>query len=163
MKVFAYECYADHDIFLFLRDERGLALRGFHGFGQGEVVNAVFVKQTADVGMVDEDPFSSHHGERDKAQVVSTTNDLILCRQGSRHLIIVKSDLEDCFLRSMKRINLASNLPQRVSELRAMLNIPTHSKHRAFREELVALYRESKTRKVGTFVTELESVLRGLL
>lgn len=113
--------------------------------------------------MVDEDPFSSHHSARDKAQVVSTTDDLILCRQGNRHLIIVKPDLEGCFLRSMQRVKLDSNLPRQPRELREILNIPTHSKHRVFREELVALYRESKTRKVGTFVADLESILRGLL
>lgn len=96
-KVFAYECYGDEDVFRFLRDECRLPIRNSHGFGQGDVVNAVFVKQTADVGMVDEDPFSSHHSARDKAQVVSTTDDLILCRQGNRHLIIVKPDLRGVF------------------------------------------------------------------
>jgi hypothetical protein len=63
----------------------------------------------------------------------------------------------------MRRVNLASNLPLRASELRAMLNIPTHSKHRAFREELVALYRESRARNVSTFVADLEGIVRGLL
>ena len=72
-RVFAYECYADDDVFHFLKDECKLSLRSFHGFGQGEVVNAVFVRQTADIGMVDEDPFSSHHSQRDKAQLVSET------------------------------------------------------------------------------------------
>ena len=161
--IFAYECYADQDVFQFLRDDRRLLIRGFHGFGQGEVVNAVFVKQTADIGMVDEDPFSSHHRQRDKAQVVSTTNDLILRRQGDQYLLIVKPDLEECFLRSMRRVTLASNLPQRASDLRAMLNIPTHSKHKVFREELEALHRESKARNVRTFVADLEAILRDLL
>ena len=163
IKIFAYECYADQDVFQFLRDECRLPLRGFHGFGQGEVVNAVFVKQKADIGMVDEDPFSSHHGERDRAQVVSTTNDLILCRQGSRHPIIVRPDLEECFLRSIKRVRFTSSLPQRASDLRAILNIPSSPKHRVFRDELVALYHESKKRTVGTFATDLEDTVRGLL
>lgn len=162
-RVFAYECYADDDVFHFLKDECKLSLRSFHGFGQGEVVNAVFVRQTADIGMVDEDPFSSHHSQRDKAQLVSETNDLALCRQGNRHLIIVKPDLEECFLRSMQRVRLDSKLPRRAGELRALLNLPNQAKHKLFLEELVALHRESKTRKIGTFVTELENILRGLL
>ena len=161
--VFAYECYADEDIFRFLRDECKLPLRGFHGFGQGEVINAVLVKQTAEIGMVDEDPFSSHHRQRDNTQVVSTTTDLIARRQGNRHLIIVRPDLEECFLRSMSRVNIESVLPRRAGELRSILNIPHHPKHQKFREELGALYRASKARPVETFVTELEKIVRDLL
>jgi hypothetical protein len=162
-KVCAYECYADEDVFYFLRDDCRLPIRHLHGYGQGDVVNAVFVNHTADVGMVDEDPFSSHHSQRDKAQLVSETNDLALCRQGNRHLIIVKPDLEECFLRSMQRVRLDSKLPRRAGELRAILNLPNHAKHKIFREELVALHRESKARNVGTFVTDLEAIIRGLL
>jgi hypothetical protein len=162
-RVFAYECYADEDVFRFLRDGCKLPLRSFHGFGQGEVINAVLVRQTAEIGMVDEDPFSSHHRHRDNTQVVSTTTDLIVRRQGNRHLIIVRPDLEECFLRSMSRVNIDSVLPHRASERRASLNNSSSAKHMVFREELAALHRESKARNVGTFVTDLEAIIRGLL
>lgn len=162
-RIFAYECYADEDVFQFLKDECKLPIRKHHAYGQGEVVNAVLVKRRADIGMVDEDPLSSHHSQRDQAQLISTTDNLVLRGQGDRYLIIVKPELEECFQRSMRIIGLRSSLPSRPEELRATLNISSHSKHKLFREELKTLYRESKARNVQTFVTDLENTLRKLL
>jgi len=159
---FAYECYADQDVFFFLKDECKLPLDRFHGFGQGEVVNEVLVRRRADVGMVDEDPRSSHHGRRDTMDVVSETNDLQLRRSNDRHLIVVKPNLEQCFLRSMKRLDLPSTLGERPQDLRARLNLPKHSAHKGFQRDLSTLYQVSKERKVATFITELEELLRKL-
>lgn len=39
--MFAYECFADADVFRFLKESCRLPLEGFHGFGQGPVVEAV--------------------------------------------------------------------------------------------------------------------------
>lgn len=149
-KVFAYKCYADKDVFLFLKEERGLPIEGLHGFGAGEVVNEVLIRGRADIGMVDEDPLSSHHAQRDEPQLVSTTENLMVRRRRDRYLLIVKPELEECFLRSVRLVGLESRLPNRPADLRALLGIPNNPKHRAFREELSSLYRESKARRVRT-------------
>jgi hypothetical protein len=162
-RTFAYECYADGDVFFFLRDDRRLPLQKLHSYSQGEVVNDLLVRGRAEIGMVDEDPQASHHKLRDRMRVIVSTNDLELRSEGDRHLIIVKPELEECFRRSMKRAGLPSSLPQQPTELRAMLNVPNHSKHKLFREELESLYRESKARNVQTFITELEGIVQKLL
>ncbi len=161
-KTFAFECFADRDVLHFLRDDCRLPLKPFHAYGQGEVVNAVLVKRTAEIGMVDEDPLTSHHSERDRTEIISTTRDLVVRRREDQHLIIVKPELEECFLRSVRVAGLTSKLPVRADELRAILNIPGHSKHGVFREELKALFDESRRRKIQTFVTDLESAVRQL-
>ena len=40
-KTFAYECFADGDVFSFLQEDCGFSLKGFHAHGQGRVVEAV--------------------------------------------------------------------------------------------------------------------------
>lgn len=67
---FEYECYADEDVVLFLRDHCRLPPRTRHSFGQGEVVNDLLKKDQAAIGMVDEDPGSSHHPLRDQMEVI---------------------------------------------------------------------------------------------
>jgi hypothetical protein len=103
--VFAFECFADQDVFLFLRDERKLTVSGLHSYGQGAVVTSVLTKRRAVVGMVDEDPRSTHHRLRDQMQVILSTSSLELRMREDRYLIIVKPELEECFLRSMKVVN----------------------------------------------------------
>lgn len=159
-RLFAYECFADEDVFRFLRDALHFPIRSLHAFGQGPVVHELLVSQRADIGMVDEDPLSSHHRQRDTTEVVSTSDDIMHRRRGDRHLIILRPALEECFLRSVKRAGLESGLPSRPAELRTLLNIPGHRVHQRFREELRALHRESQARSVRTLVTELEAVLR---
>lgn len=159
---FAFECYADEDVFYFLKDERNLSIERFHGFGQGEVVNELVLRWRADVGMVDEDPSSSHHGKRDIKQVVSESNDVQLRRWKDRHLIVVKPDLERCFLRSMERLDLEPTLGQRPQDLRARLNLPKHKAHQEFRADLSSLYQISRDRNVPSFITELEDIIRKL-
>jgi hypothetical protein len=163
MRTFAYECYADEDVFYFLRDGCKLPIERLHGYGQGEVVNELLVRRRANLGMVDEDPLTTHHPLRDRMQVVSTTNDLELRKRDDRHLIIVKPDLENCFLRGARIARLESALPTRPQDLRRVLGIPDHPIHQVFRQELNTLHQESKKRGMQTFVTELESMLRGLL
>ena len=95
--------------------------------------------------------------------VVTTTHDLELRRKESRHLIILKPALEECFLRSMKRANIPSQLPQQANELQALLNIKDHPKHKVFQDELSQMYQISKSQRVETFIVSLEDVIRGLL
>lgn len=162
--ILAYECFADHDVFLFLRETCGLPIRKRHSESQGEVINDVFKKEKADFGMVDEDPHSSHHRLRDMMQGVSKTIDLELRRMANRHLVLVKPDLEFCFRRCMGRVGLESELPTDPRELHRALGIPNprHPIHIRFRQELGLLHQESRRRPVATFVTELEDIVRNL-
>lgn len=160
---FAYECYADEDVFRFLKDDCNLPLQGFHAYGQGEVVNQVMFKKRAHVGIVDEDRGKSHHRARDQMKVVTETHEVQHLRLGDRHLIVIKPDLEGCFLRSVKRVQLASTLPDEPRELSRRLNLPDHPLHKPFRQELLTLHHESTRRKVETLTTGLESVLRKLI
>jgi hypothetical protein len=160
---FAYECYADGDICTFLRAQCNLPLAKQHSFSQGEVVNDVLIRDHADIGMVDEDPMSSHHRRRDTMQIIDSNEDLELRRSARRYLIILKPDLENCFIRSMRRVGLDSELPSESSELRAILNLPRHPKHRLFMEELGLLRERSRERKTPTFITRLEDCLRVIL
>lgn len=159
---FAYECYADEDIVAFLRDHCRLPLRKRHSYGQGEVVNDLFRNARADVGMVDEDPGSSHHPLRDKAHVDQRTQDLEVRRRSGRHLIILKPELEECFIRSMTRAGLPVTIAQTPKALQELLNIPDHSSHREFRQQLRLLHERAIAKKVPTFITDLERIVRGL-
>lgn len=160
---FAYECYADEDVVLFLRDHRHLPLGKRHSFGQGEVVNDLLKKAHADIGMVDEDPGSSHHPLRDQMEVIHRTDDLEIRRKSGRHLVILKPELEDCFLRSMRRASLKTNLPSNPKELQKLLNLPKHPAHETFREELARLYGVAIARGIKTFITDLEHIIKTLL
>jgi len=110
--------------------------------------------------MVDEDPHSSHHKLRDTMFLVRASDDLELRRRDQRHLIVVKPDLERCFLRSMKRVGLESSLPEDPEQLQAILNLPNHPKHDVFRSELAELRDASRARNIGTLMTRLEDELR---
>lgn len=159
---FAYECYADEDVVLFLRDHCRLPLRTRHGFGQGEVVNNLLKKDQADIGMVDEDPGSSHHPLRDQMQVIHSTADVEVRRKSGRLLVIVKPELEDCFLRSVRRIGLVTRVPANPKETQKVLNLLNHPSHQIFRDELSELHKRVSVKKIGTFITDLESLVRTL-
>lgn len=161
--VFAYECYADHDVLRFLTQACGLPLRGFHAFGQGEVVNEVLVRRRARLGMVDEDPGRVRHRLRDQMAVVSASTDVEWRRQGDRHLILVRPELEECVLRSFRRVQLASELPAMPAELHRLLNLPNRRKHELFQQELATAHRRAQERGASTFTTELERVVRLIL
>lgn len=159
----AFECYADEDIVVFLRDHCRLPLRKRHSWGQGEVVNDLLRAARADVGMVDEDPFSSHHALRDKMKLDHTSTDVELRSQSGRHLIVLKPELEECFFRSMQRVGLEVSIAPTAKELQRLLNIPNHPSHRDFREQLQALHTAAKDRSVDTFITDLERFVRKLV
>lgn len=165
MTVFAYECFADADVFRFLKETCQLPLEGFHGFGQGPVVEAVLVKDRAEIGMVDEDPLSSHHRERDRMEAVRELESasLDVRRRNDRYLLIVRPDLEVCFLRSMRRVGLQSKLGDRPADLRTFLNLPRHPRHQLFRQELEVLYSHSRERRIDTLVTDLERAVRSIM
>jgi hypothetical protein len=156
----AFECYADQDLVLFLREECNLALDARHSFGQGEVINDLLKKAVADFGIVDEDPNSSHHPLRDQMRVVWKTDNLELRERSGRHLIIVKPELEDCFLAGVRRVKLESTLPSKPKDLQRLLNIPGHLAHSVFRQELRDMHRAARERKVPTLVTDLEDAVR---
>ncbi len=134
-----------------------------HSGSQGDVINDVFIRRKAEIGMVDEDPGKSHHRLRDEMHVVESRRDVELRRREDRHLIIIKPELEECFLRSMKRVDLDTKLPKRAGDLQSVLNLPNQPKHKAFQAELAQLYRTSREKNVPTFVTELADFLRMLL
>ncbi len=109
--------------------------------------------------MVDEDPGSSHHPLRDQMEVIHRTDDLEIRRRSGRHLIILKPELEDCFLRSMRRASLKTNLPLNPKELQKLLNLPKHPAHKTFREELSELYKVATAQRINTFITDLERII----
>jgi hypothetical protein len=103
---FAFECFADREVARFLRLACGLRFKEIHAYSQGEVVNEVTERGRAIAGMVDEDPGRTHHRRRDAMAVISRTDDLEVRRGDNRHLVIVRPDLETCFLRSMDKLGL---------------------------------------------------------
>jgi hypothetical protein len=105
-RVFAYECYADGALFQFLKSVGNVPIRGLHPYGQGEVVNALLIKRTAEIGMVDEDPRSTHHPLRDRMRVVHAIEDFELREQEGRYLGILKPELEECYLRAVNLLRL---------------------------------------------------------
>lgn len=159
----AFECYADAVLFQFLRTHCRADLLPFHAYGQGEVVNAVLVRRTCVVGLVDEDPGATHHRERDKANVVSATEWLELRSRGQRHLVIVKPNLERCFLGPLRIAGIESELPQDFAELQALLNVERSPKHAVFRRELDHLLEVSRARKRSTLATNILELLEPLL
>jgi len=59
----------------------------------------------------------------------------------------------------MRRVGLESSLGTIARDLQTVLNIPKHPKHKIFQQELAALYKRSRERKIATFVTELDDIL----
>ena len=162
-KRIAFECYADSDFLHFLLTTGQLELRPFHAWGQGEVVNAVLVRGACEVGIVDEDPAATHHRERDKTRLVRATSSVELRSRSDRHLLVIKPDLEHCFLRSMELAGLESSLPADFSTLHATLNVERSVKHEVFRRELTSLYAASKKRSLSTLVTDALDILRSVM
>jgi len=154
-KRIAFECYADADLVHFLRTQGQLDLRPFHAYGQGEVVKSVIVRGDRELGIVDEDPLATHHRDRDNTELVDATDSVELRRRGDRHLLVIKPDLERCFLKSMKLVGLESRLPQSFPDLHAALNVDRSLKHEIFRKELTALHEASRSRKQKTLVTDI--------
>lgn len=96
-------------------------------------------------------------------RVVYSSTDIEFRRQDDRHLSVIKPELEECFLRGMKRVGLVTNLGSTPRDLQSILNLPNHPKHKVFQQELAALYRESKAKNIETFATEIDEVLRPLV
>jgi hypothetical protein len=159
----AVECYADEGLVVFAKTYLKLSVARLHSFSQGEVIKDVFINQAAHIGIVDEDPGKSHHSLRDSMAVVYRGKDIELRKREGRHLIVVKPELEDCFLSAMSRVGLKSKLGPDAHDLQAVLNLPNHPKHKTFREELALLHAESIKKKQTTLVTELEDLLKQLI
>lgn len=157
---FAFECFADQDVFAFLKHEIGLPLDPLHSYNQGDVINDVLVHKKALVGLVDEDPHSTHHKLRDQMKVEKPSSDVELRVLGGRYIILLKPDLEHCFFRGLERTKIETKIAEGPRELHQMLGRPHRKKHEDFRSELKRLYDESKKRGVSSFPTELEEILR---
>jgi len=157
--VFAYECYADRDVLRFLRETVKRPLEDSHKFGQGAVVNALLVKKTVRVGMVDEDPRSSHHRLRDDMAVLRTTADFELRESDGRYLAILKPELEAAFLRSITLLRIKTSLPDDSSTLRRVLQERNSSLHDVFIRTLRQLYAEARERGKSIFLTDLVAML----
>ena len=159
----AFECFADQDVCIHLRDSRGLRLKLMHEGGQGDVVNQVLVAKKASIGMVDEDPDSSHHRLRDQTELESDLRGGVQVRQkDGRFLIIVRPELEECFIASAQRAGFKSSLPANPGELRRLLGIPGHPAHATFRSELGSLHQIATANRIPTLVTDLEDSLKRL-
>jgi len=159
---FAFECYADEDVVIFLREHCKLRLKGRHSYGQGEVVNDLLRRDRANIGMVDEDPGSSHHPLRDAMQIVESTEDVEVRQKSGRHLLILKPELEECFVRSMKRAGVALTVAQSAKELQRLLNVPHPPSHTTFRKQLEDLRKAATAHHIPTFITDLEKAIRGI-
>lgn len=160
---FAFECYADGDVLAFLKQTCGLPLASLHAFGQGEVINEVLVRRRARIGMIDEDPGQVPSRALASMQVVERGPDIEWRRQGDRHLIVVKPELEPCLLRTFTRVRLDSALPRRADELHRLLTVPNRRKHDLLRSELATAHERAKARGLATFTAELERVVRAIL
>lgn len=156
--VFAFECYADRDVFRFLRETGSLPLKELHAFGQGEVVKAIATGK-ATIGMVDEDPRRTHHRLRDAMRVVRTTGDFELRESSGRYLGVLRPELEGCFLRAANLLGIRTKLPREAPELRRLLNRPNSSAHGTFVNSLGQIYAEARSRRESNFLTELAEML----
>ncbi len=158
----AYECNADKDLYSVLSSPPEINTAGLHSFSQGEVINDLMVRNKASIGIVDEDPGKSHHRERDKMNVILDGPEVELRKSGQKHLIIIKPDLESCFLAAMKRVGLTSNIAQDPGTLHRILMTSGSRRHGEFCEELRDLRKASNDKNVKTFITEIDAVLRDL-
>lgn len=156
--VFAFECYADRDVFRFLREVGAPPLKELHAFGQGEVVKALFTRK-ATIGMVDEDPRRMHHRLRDAMRVIHTTVDFELRENNGRYLGVLRPELEGCYLRAAELLGIRSTLPREAPELRRLLGRPNSSAHDTFVRSLEQVFKEARSRGESNFLTELVAML----
>jgi hypothetical protein len=163
--VVAFECYADQDLVHFLRDVAQIGIKKRHSYSQGEVINDLLKKDVADVAIVDEDPGAAHHRLRDSLPVIQANSDVEIRAAGRKSIVIVKPDLERCFLRSMERLSLATSLPTLHRDLHRRLASSNHghSDHKRFRDELSVLRQAALERHVVSFVTTIEAHIRSRL
>lgn len=159
----AFECYADEDLFHVLREVTGLPLFPLHQSGHGEVVNSLLRRQRAKVGIIDEDPGKTHHRGRATMSLRQQSVDLEWRESEGRHLLIVKPELEECFLKSIKTLGLPSELPSKPLDLRELLAIPNTPKHQSFRNELSGVHRVGLEKGVETFISAMAEILIAVL
>lgn len=162
MTHFAFECFADEDVFHVLRTECQLPLVKRHSYNKGEVVKDVLKVDRATLGMVDEDPGSTAPRALGETRRRSISHDLDLRTKGEHHLLVLKPRLEDCFVRGMALVGLQSKLSTRAEDLHRLLTIEHRSRHETFRQELIALLKASRDQGVATFITDLEDTIRQL-
>ena len=164
---FAWECFADTDVARCLLIECGLDFHidpaDSHAHCQGNVVNHLFHEGKASFGMVDEDPKRSHHSTRDILTFVYRGAYLDWGVFEDKYLIVLKPELERCFLESMKTVELCSAMAKDPKTINEALGKRDHPWHKIFSDELALLYRKSQDTKTVTFITELEDAVREIL
>jgi hypothetical protein len=139
-----------------------LPIESRHSGSQGDVINNL-KRGLAEIGMVDEDPGSTHHSMRSQMQTVTKSEDLEHRVKGDRHLIIVKPDLESCFLRTAGRIKMETGLPGGWKDLHRILAVQQDKKaHEAFRNALRSCYEHFKSSRRENFVSELVRITKEL-
>jgi hypothetical protein len=127
---------------------------------QGEVINDLLNRDRAQIGLVDEDPRSSHHRRRDGMRIVDDGDFVQLRVDKGKHLFLLKPNLEECFLRSMKEANIPSALGESFQEVHRKLGAKRSQAHKLFSEELKKMDAQSRNR---TFLNELEKLLTEVL
>jgi hypothetical protein len=157
----AHECFGDGDVVQFLR-ERGVPVEPLHSYSQGNVVRDVLARKAA-VGMVDEDPMSTHHRARDRMVVVHRGQDVDLLKETGRYLLVLKPDLEGCFFAAARRLAVSPSIAKSTSELHRLLGKPQGRQHEQFRAELTLIHAAAQERKMPSFTLELETLLGTIL
>lgn len=160
---FAFECYADQDLYEILRSECALALEKRHSYNKGEVVKDVFKSGRARVGIVDQDPGTTPPRTLGQAALVRRLGDIELRKHQSRHVLVLCPRLEECFFKGMSQAGITPEIARTPDELHRLLATGHRRRHEKFREELKRLVLESRRRNLKTFIIDLETLLKELI
>jgi hypothetical protein len=109
--------------------------------------------------MVAQDPGRPHQSARDTAPVRKSYDFTEVRVIDDRTLIIVKPELEECFVECMAKVGLPSSLGNDASRLRTILGTEKGEVHKVFRGELKSLFERSRHLGISTFVTEIDDTL----
>jgi len=101
--VFAFECFADEDIWHILVNECGLPLRKRHSESKGRVVTDTLRNFRAHLGLVDQDPGAVPPESLQQAKRVQFEGDVELRTLRDHYVLILRPRLEDCFMKGMRR------------------------------------------------------------
>ena len=161
--VFAFECFADEDIWHILVNECGLPLRKRHSESKGRVATDTLRNFRAHLGLVDQDPGAVAPETLQQAKRVQFEGDVELRTLRDHHVLILHPRLEDCFMKGMRGVGLRSQLARTADELHRVLGTPSAYRHNLFREELRTLRTQAKRKRIPVFLIDLEKIVRRLV
>jgi len=161
--VFAFECFADEDVWHILTFECGLPPKKLHSESKGRVVADTLKEGNAHLGLVDEEPCTAPPESLRRATRVERTDDVEVRKIKDRHILILRPRLEECFLAGMRRVGLESQLASEAGELHRFLGTQNIRRHEQFREELTLLLRVSRRRRIRVFISVLEDLVRKVM